>query len=186
MISTACARDFCRRLGYHAVYPTSLLERHYGWLNTGSRDAHFANALFEPDAGRTRSADHGTGRPAERRDVSLAHPDRRVRSTARVGGWEPALLRALVELQSGSEHRSGAREGARGACARRGAEDRGGHALQETHAAQGIHIDSDTAATRWRGERMDYELGVWVLCSQEERARNARDVSAETSQRGDI
>jgi len=26
-------------------------------------------------------------------------------------------------------------------------------------------------ATRWRGERMDYELGVWTLCAQEERAR---------------
>jgi hypothetical protein len=51
-------------------------------------------------------------------------------------------------------------------------------ALQETHAAQGLHIDSDTAATRWRGERMDYELGVWVLCSQEERARRAKDPNA--------
>jgi hypothetical protein len=62
-------------------------------------------------------------------------------------------------------------------------------ALRKTHAAQGISIDSDTAATRWRGERMDYELGVWTLCSQAERAKrsragalngNGRDVSAET------
>jgi hypothetical protein len=57
--------------------------------------------------------------------------------------------------------------------------------LEETHAELGIHIDSNTAATRWRGERMDYELGVWVLCQQAERgrdrARNADDVSAETS-----
>jgi hypothetical protein len=37
----------------------------------------------------------------------------------------------------------------------------------------GIEIDSDTAATRWRGERMDYELGVWVLCRQHERAQHA-------------
>ncbi len=44
-------------------------------------------------------------------------------------------------------------------------------ALQETHTAQGISIDAGTAATRWTGERMDYELGVWTLCSQEERAR---------------
>jgi len=29
------------------------------------------------------------------------------------------------------------------------------------------------AATRWRGERMDYELGVWVLCHQHERAQHA-------------
>ena len=50
-----------------------------------------------------------------------------------------------------------------------------------------IRIDRDTAATRWRGERMDYELGVWVLCKQANHARSARarsfleDVSAETS-----
>ena len=49
----------------------------------------------------------------------------------------------------------------RAACVRRA---RG--AWSDTHAALGIHIDSDTAATRWRGERMDYELGVWVLCNQ--------------------
>jgi len=58
-------------------------------------------------------------------------------------------------------------------------------ALRKTHAAQGISIDSNTAATRWRGERMDYELGVWTLCRQAERAKKTRDgygrdVSAET------
>jgi hypothetical protein len=56
--------------------------------------------------------------------------------------------------------------------------------LQESHAAKSIHIDSNTAATRWAGERMDYELGVWALCAQVERARqtnNVRDVSAETT-----
>jgi Domain of unknown function (DUF222)/HNH endonuclease len=52
--------------------------------------------------------------------------------------------------------------------------------LRETHAAHGIHIDNNTAATRWTGERMDYELGVWMLCNQAERARNTGDVSAET------
>ncbi|MGO9425950.1 MAG: hypothetical protein ACLQAR_04800 [Steroidobacteraceae bacterium] len=52
--------------------------------------------------------------------------------------------------------------------------------LQEAHDAQSIHIDSRTAATRWRGERIDYELGVWVLCQQRQRADNATDVSAET------
>ncbi len=50
-----------------------------------------------------------------------------------------------------------------------------GEELAHTHADLGIHIDADTAATRWRGERMDYELGVWVLCQQVERARAARD-----------
>jgi hypothetical protein len=66
-----------------------------------------------------------------------------------------------------------------------------GEELEHTHAALGIDIDSDTAATRWRGERMDYDLGVWVLCNQVNRARERRtceeralaenDVSAETS-----
>jgi hypothetical protein len=50
--------------------------------------------------------------------------------------------------------------------------------LEDTHTELGIHIDSDTAATRWRGERMDYELGVWVLCNQAARARSAGGVSA--------
>jgi HNH endonuclease len=45
-------------------------------------------------------------------------------------------------------------------------------ALRDTHAALGIEIDSDTAATRWRGERMDYELGVWVLCQEHARAQH--------------
>ena len=38
--------------------------------------------------------------------------------------------------------------------------------LAHTHTELGIHIDPDTAATRWRGERMDYDLGVWALCQQ--------------------
>jgi hypothetical protein len=59
--------------------------------------------------------------------------------------------------------------------------------LQHAHEAQGIRINRRTAATRWRGERIDYELGVWGLCHQAERARERRgahrsnDVSAETS-----
>jgi hypothetical protein len=58
-----------------------------------------------------------------------------------------------------------------------------GDELEHTHTALGITIDGDTAATRWRGERMDYDLGVWVLCNQARRARHAReecDVAAET------
>jgi hypothetical protein len=46
-------------------------------------------------------------------------------------------------------------------------------ALRDAHSELGIQIDGDTAATRWRGERMDYELGVWVLCHQHERAEHA-------------
>ena len=59
-------------------------------------------------------------------------------------------------------------------------DDYDGDELAETHAELGIHIDSDTAATRWRGERMDYELGVWILCNQANRARGECDVAAET------
>jgi hypothetical protein len=47
--------------------------------------------------------------------------------------------------------------------------------LEQTHAELGIQIDSKTAATRWQGERMDYDLGVWVLCQQAERGRNGAD-----------
>ena len=50
-----------------------------------------------------------------------------------------------------------------------------GEELGHTHADLGIRIDHNTAATRWRGERMDYELGVWILCNQVERARRIRD-----------
>ena len=64
-----------------------------------------------------------------------------------------------------------------------------GEELEHAHAALGLHINRYTAATRWRGERMDYELGVWVLCNQANRAarlargQNGRNVSAETSGR---
>jgi len=53
-----------------------------------------------------------------------------------------------------------------------------GDELASRHAELGIHIDRDTAATRWRGERMDYDLGVWVLCQQAARARHSRDGGA--------
>jgi hypothetical protein len=59
------------------------------------------------------------------------------------------------------------------------------HDIYESNAAHGIHIDANTAATRWLGERMDYELGVSILCDQHERANrptpeHPSDVSAET------
>jgi hypothetical protein len=61
-----------------------------------------------------------------------------------------------------------------------------GEELGHTHADLGIRIDHNTAATRWRGERMDYELGVWILCQQVERARRIRDrgVSSASSRSG--
>ena len=41
-------------------------------------------------------------------------------------------------------------------------------------------VEPNAAATRWRGERMDYDLGVWVLCNQAIRARRAANTLAHT------
>jgi hypothetical protein len=49
--------------------------------------------------------------------------------------------------------------------------------LPAMHERHGVHIDKDTAATRWRGERMDYGLAIEVLLQHA--ARTPR-VSAET------
>ena len=43
--------------------------------------------------------------------------------------------------------------------------------LLDEHEKQGIVIDSRTAATHWRGERMDYGLAVQVLLQQAERGQ---------------
>ena len=51
------------------------------------------------------------------------------------------------------------------------------HQLLEDHKEQGIQIDKNTATARWRGETMDYGLGVEVLLQQ---SRRPRRVSAET------
>jgi hypothetical protein len=57
-----------------------------------------------------------------------------------------------------------------------------GTEIEETHRAEGIVVTETTAATRWRGERMDYDHGVMLLCHKAERAERAEpDVSAETS-----
>jgi hypothetical protein len=48
------------------------------------------------------------------------------------------------------------------------------------HRAQGLAIDARTAATRWRGERMDYGLAIDVLLQRVRRAGEQMDVSAET------
>ncbi len=53
-----------------------------------------------------------------------------------------------------------------------------GTELIAAHHAQGMTIDSRTAATRWRGERMDYVYAMDVLAQRASTARS--DVSAET------
>jgi hypothetical protein len=60
-----------------------------------------------------------------------------------------------------------------------------GTELETEHRAQNLSITATTAATRWRGERMDYDLAVFLLCDKAERERDAHadsapDVSAET------
>jgi len=52
--------------------------------------------------------------------------------------------------------------------------------LVAAHREHGVHIDWKTATTGWRGETMDYGIGLDVLFQRVQRARN---VSAETSAR---
>jgi len=56
--------------------------------------------------------------------------------------------------------------------------------LLDAHDEQGIHIDSQTAATRWLGERMDYGLAIQGLLQQSEHGAQGpgveQNVSAET------
>jgi hypothetical protein len=54
-----------------------------------------------------------------------------------------------------------------------------GSELAAAHAAAGLAITAETAACRWLGERIDYDLGVFMLCSQVEYAAR-HDVSAGT------
>jgi Domain of unknown function (DUF222) len=45
--------------------------------------------------------------------------------------------------------------------------------LLDAHDEQAIYIDSETAATRWRGERMDYGLAIQGLLQRSDHARYA-------------
>jgi hypothetical protein len=56
----------------------------------------------------------------------------------------------------------------------------------EMNADNGIHIDEQTAVTRWRGEIMDYDLAVFAIGTMvNNRNRSkATDVAAETSPEG--
>jgi hypothetical protein len=47
---------------------------------------------------------------------------------------------------------------------------------------QNFPLEPSAAATRWQGERMDYDLGVWMLCNQANRAHEECDVPAEMSE----
>jgi uncharacterized protein DUF222/HNH endonuclease len=44
--------------------------------------------------------------------------------------------------------------------------------LPQLHRESGIHIDSHTAVTRWRGERMDYSTAIEILMARASRARS--------------
>jgi hypothetical protein len=54
-----------------------------------------------------------------------------------------------------------------------------GAAREKIRVAHGVYIGARTAATRWAGERMDYDLEVFGLFSSLARAQR---VSAETSE----
>src|SRR5262245_19029246 len=49
--------------------------------------------------------------------------------------------------------------------------------LPQLHCESDIHINPDTAVTRWRGERMDYSIATEILMTQH---RRTRDVPAAT------
>jgi hypothetical protein len=49
--------------------------------------------------------------------------------------------------------------------------------LPADHAERGIHINANTAATGWRGERMDYGIAIDSLL--------VRTAAAKTLERGD-
>jgi hypothetical protein len=53
-------------------------------------------------------------------------------------------------------------------------------ALRAVHAQQGIVIDKKTATTRWRGEKMDYGLGIEVLLQHAKRPPRVSAESART------
>jgi hypothetical protein len=52
-----------------------------------------------------------------------------------------------------------------------------GTEIETENREQGLSISANTAATRWRGETMDYDHAILVLCHK---ASGARNVSAET------
>jgi hypothetical protein len=60
-----------------------------------------------------------------------------------------------------------------------------GDEIYGVNEQNGIYIDSQTAVTRWRGEKMDYDMALFCLFNQRDRHREPQcdssdDVSAET------
>jgi hypothetical protein len=53
-------------------------------------------------------------------------------------------------------------------------------ALGAAHRERGIHIEADTAVTRWRGERMDHGLAIEVLFQRARRGGVSAEMSAQT------
>ena len=69
--------------------------------------------------------------------------------------------------------------GARGKCFEAAVASTGNaDVMRAQHARCGIHVNADTAVTRWGGESMDYSIAVGGLLDRYERARN---VAAATS-----
>ena len=59
--------------------------------------------------------------------------------------------------------------------------------IHSVNEKNGVYIDSDTAVTRWRGERMDYDMALCCLFQQRDKYRERQstsnaNVSAETSE----
>jgi hypothetical protein len=50
-----------------------------------------------------------------------------------------------------------------------------GTEIETDHRARGLSITANTAATRWRGERMDYDLAIFLLCDKAERETPERE-----------
>jgi hypothetical protein len=61
-----------------------------------------------------------------------------------------------------------------------------GRELEAAHAHFEPAIDARTAACRWNGGRMDYDLAVWALAPRANRAEARVDVPAETSMESQV
>lgn len=61
---------------------------------------------------------------------------------------------------------------------RRPVEDDAVARLERTHAAQGLHIDAQTAFPRWDGTPVDYDLAVQALVTPSPRAEAVRSNTA--------